>query len=242
MVRRNSIAGLFIGAIFVLMASTTPAGAQTATGRFAGEIAALTQNDAIAAAHCPIMFVGSSSIRLWRGLSDDMAPVATLNRGFGGAGIGDINANFNTLVARPRPWAIFFYAGENDIADGAAANAVVSAFAEFLAMKDATLGATPVYFISLKPSVARFEQLSAQTAVNNAVRRMARERDDLIYIDVARAMLDHGRPRDIFVEDGLHMSERGYAIWTEIIRPHVLREAARTRPLCAPLPSDAPAP
>ncbi len=35
-------------------------------------------------------------------------------------------------------------------------------------------------------------------------------------------MLENGRPKDIFVRDGLHMSADGYAIWTRIVRAALL--------------------
>jgi lysophospholipase L1-like esterase len=231
-VHRGSISARFVCAVFALLALTAPAQSQPAA-RFAAELAAFARSDETTPAHCPALFVGSSSIRLWRTLADDMAPVSTLNRGFGGATIGEINANFDLLVARSRPWAIFFYAGENDISEGAAPAQVIADFTRFLELKDAALGDTPVYFISLKPSPLRIGQLAAQRDVNAAIRRLARSRRDLAYVDVASAMLDRGQPRDVYVEDGLHMSPGGYAIWTRILRPLVLHQTARRRAPCS---------
>ena len=64
---------------------------------------------------CPVLFVGSSSIRMWRTLAEDMAPMPVVNRGFGGSAIGQSNLYFDRIVAPYRPRAIVFYAGENDI-------------------------------------------------------------------------------------------------------------------------------
>ncbi len=197
-----------------------PALAQT-PGRFDQEIENLSAAPAQESG-CPILFLGSSSVRLWQGLDLDMAPIAVANHGFGGATIAEINAAFDGLTNLPRPWAIFFYAGENDIHEGATPDMVVEQFTGFLRLKSQRLGATPVYFISLKPSPARWQERPAQRAVNAQVRRMARARRDLVFIDVTQAMIEHGRPRAIFVEDGLHLNDAGYAIWRRRLRPHVL--------------------
>ncbi|MEO6359299.1 MAG: lysophospholipase, partial [Sphingomicrobium sp.] len=82
-------------------------------------------------------------------------------------------------------------------------------------------GATPVYFISLKPSKARFAQMGKQAQVNAAVRVLAKRRADLHFVDVASPMLKAGKPLDIFQADALHMTDAGYRIWTRIIRPKV---------------------
>ena len=81
-------------------------------GQFAAEIAAFAAADEARASDCAIVFVGSSSIRMWRGLAADMAPYSVLNRGFGGATIADVNSYFDALIGHRASPAIFFYAGE----------------------------------------------------------------------------------------------------------------------------------
>lgn len=101
---------------------------------------------------------------------------AALDRGFGAARISDLNANFDARLACARAWSSFFYAGENEIAEGAAPEDVVVHFAAFPDLKDAVPGASPVHFISVRPSHTRLAQLSDQHAVNRVVRRLARAR------------------------------------------------------------------
>ncbi len=235
------VTGLLIAAALWLGFQNAIAQQVAASGpeRFASEIAAFAADDEARVSDCATIFVGSSSIRMWRSLEADMAPFSVLNRGFGGAAIADVNYYFDALVGRRQPRAIFFYAGENDVAAGQTPRDIVAAFRQFLARKDNVLGATPVYFISLKPSPRRFHQISSQRQVNNAIRRLARSRDDLHFVNVARAMMHHGDPRDVFVEDGLHMNTDGYAIWTRILRPLVSREERRPNSMCAPLANPA---
>lgn len=201
-----------------------PAGPQ----RFAPEIAAFAAADkAQAPAPCGFLFVGSSSVRFWTSLQKDMAPLPVINRGFGGSEISDVDFYFDRTVAPYRPRAIVFYAGENDIAAGKSPDQVAADFARFMDLKTQALGATPVYFVSLKPSKLRFAQLDKQAQVNARVQAMARRRGDLRYIDVVAAMLQDGKPKDIFRPDNLHMTPDGYAIWTRIIRPLLVEEARR---------------
>ena len=174
---------------------------------------------------CGFLFVGSSSIRFWRGLGSDMAPYAVINRGFGGAKISDVNFYFDNVVAPYHPRAIFFYAGENDLWAGAKADQVIADFQSFLDLKTKVLADTPVYFISLKPSKQRLAQFELQSQVNTAFRAMAKKRTDLTYVDVVPIMRDRGTPKEVFVVDGLHMTPEGYALWTKVVRPVVERNA-----------------
>lgn len=219
--------------VFVLKALTLSAAEPDATLEKAleAEVAAYVRADrASPPAHCQVLFVGSSSIVRWKEtVARDMAPMPALNRGFGGSHIEYVNRWFDEIVAPYRPRAIVFYAGENDIDAGKSVERVVADFNTFMELKARSLGNTPVYFISIKPSKRRFAQLPLQSRVNAAVRALAARRTDLEYIDVATAMLEDGKPKDLFTEDGLHMNAEGYAIWTAALRsamlPHTDAEA-----------------
>jgi lysophospholipase L1-like esterase len=203
--------------------------AQAQPAPFAAEISGFAEADrASPPKPCGLLFVGSSSIRLWDTLAADMAPHRVVNRGFGGSTISDVNLHFDHVVTPYRPRAIFFYAGENDVDSGRSPRETAAAFETFLRKKHEALGTTPVYFISLKPSKARFAQLPKQREVNAAIRSLAAKRRDLHYVDVSAAMLKDGRPRDIFQADDLHMNADGYRIWTRLLRPKV-QEAAKGR-------------
>jgi hypothetical protein len=170
---------------------------------------------------CPVLFVGSSSIRLWSSLKEDMAPLPVLNRGFGGSTIAQSN------MYRPR--AIVFYAGENDLDAGQAPAAAASEFARFMNLKRSRLGSTPVFYISAKPSKARYAQLDRQTQLNDAIRRLAAASKDLTFVDVVTPMLPDGQPQDLYVEDGLHMNATGYAIWRELVRDALAKKKVERR-------------
>lgn len=203
--------------------------APTGPERLASEIEAFAAQDrATPPQACKLLFTGSSSVRFWRTLAEDMAPIPVINRGFGGSQISDVNFYFDRVVGPYHPRAIFFYAGENDLHAGKTPGEVAADFEQFMALKTAKLGATPVYFISLKPSKARLDQKAEQDAVNAKIRAMANARADLDYVDVVPTMLEaDGAPKDIFIADGLHMTPAGYALWTAVVRP-VAETAAKT--------------
>jgi lysophospholipase L1-like esterase len=200
--------------------------------QFAREIEAFAAADrAQAPAPCGFLFVGSSSIRFWQTLAADMAPLPVINRGFGGSTVADVDYYFDRVVTPYRPRAIIFYAGENDLAFGKSPADVAADFARFMDLKTKALGATPVWFISVKPSKLRWAQLAQQARVNAAVRAQAAKRKDLHYIDVVPAMIAGGKPKQIFIADGLHMTPDGYVLWTTAVRP-VLEAEAKRRTAC----------
>jgi hypothetical protein len=175
---------------------------------------------------CEVLFVGSSSIVKWKPtIVADMAPLPVINRGFGSSHLEYVNKWFEDIVAPYRPRAIVLYDGENDIHDGLPVPQVIADFDTFMQLKTKALKDTPVYFISVKPTKARLTERPLQDMVNAAVRARAAKRSDLHYIDVVPAMLDNGRPKDIFEDDGLHMSRAGYDIWTRIVRGVLLPQA-----------------
>lgn len=203
-------------------ATLEPAPVQTpppSAPRFEEAVAAFEAADGAAMPpKCATLFVGSSSIRFWRTLRQDFPDRAVINRGFGGSTVWEVNAYFDRVVAPYKPKEIVFYAGDNDINAGRTPDDAYADFAAFMTLKDKALGRTPVYFISAKPSKSRLDQLPAQARFNAKVKALADRRDDLAYIDVATPMLKpDGSPKDIFVEDNLHMTPEGYAIWTPIV-------------------------
>jgi lysophospholipase L1-like esterase len=182
---------------------------------------------------CATLFVGSSTIARWKTLKEDFPKRTVINRGFGGSTVWEVDAYFNRVVTPYHPKEIVFYAGDNDLAAGRTADDVYADFAAFMRMKDQQLGKTPVYFISVKPSKLRWSMQLQMTEVNARVRELAEQRDDLVLINVVQAMLNSdGTPKDIFVEDNLHMTPAGYAIWTPIVEAALTRGQKDKAPGC----------
>ena len=179
------------------------------------EIDALTADDA---AHSPprngVLFVGSSSIRLWTTLAQDFPGVPVINRGFGGSMIADSTHYISRIVVPYRPKLIVLYAGDNDIDGGHTSQQVVDDFKSFVAQVHRSLPAAVVAFVSIKPSVARARLWPRMRAANEGIARWTATQDSVRYVDVATKMLDAiGAPRPE------HMSPAGYAIWIAELKP-----------------------
>jgi lysophospholipase L1-like esterase len=170
-----------------------------------------------------IVFVGSSSIRMWTTLGRDFPNVPVLNRGFGGSEAGDVARYAERIVVPYKPPVVVFYAGDNDLAAGKTPAQVLAAFQSFVATIHRELPATRVVFVSIKPSIARWAIVDKMRAANQLVRDYTRTDPGLVYVDVFTPMLDaSGEPRrELYLEDGLHMTPAGYAIWRELIAPAI---------------------
>lgn len=237
--KRLSLALALFGAALSASVLSSPAQGQEPTdGPYADEIAAFAKEDAAGPApRCRTLFVGGSSIARWTDLARDF-PFPVVRRGFGGATIGDVNTWFDRVVAQPRPARIVFYAGENDIDDNRTPEEVLAGFKAFLDRKDQALGATPVWFVAIKPSPARWHEFARQTQANKLVAELVSQRSDLAYVEIVPQMLAGGQPRTrLFGDDQLHMNRTGYAIWTEAIGKALAERPLSTLPGCEDQPA-----
>lgn len=170
--------------------------------------------------HGAIVFIGSSSIRLWESLAQDFPGVAVVNRGFGGSIIADSTRLADRILVPLAPRAIVFYAGDNDIAAGHTPRQVREDFEGFVRTVRERLPRVPIVYVSIKPSPARLGLLDRMREANLLVREYAVRQHAIRYVDVMTPMLDaDGRPRaDLFGPDHLHMNRAGYALWIPLIR------------------------
>jgi lysophospholipase L1-like esterase len=175
-----------------------------------------------------VVFVGSSSIRRWGSLSEDMAPLPVINRGFGGSQMSHVIRYVDRIVTPYDAGAIVLYEGDNDLMEGSSKTpeSVAADFQELVGRIRAKRPAVPIYFLSIKPSTSRWPQWPAMARANALIEKICSSDSGLGYIDVASPMLGpDGEPRgDIFLVDGLHMNAAGYAIWTQAIKPVLMRD------------------
>lgn len=175
-----------------------------------------------------VLFIGSSSIRFWKSLAGDFPTYRVINRGFGGSDMDDATAFADRIVAPYKPAAIVVYAGDNDLQNGDTPEQVRDDFAAFVGKVRAGQPTVPIAFISIKPSVARRNLLPSIQAANKLINAWAMGQKNVAFLDVAPAMVDaQGQPKpDLFVEDGLHMNPKGYALWVAQVRPWLADHAA----------------
>jgi len=167
-----------------------------------------------------ILFLGSSSIRLWD-LERSFPKLGTLNRGFGGSEISDSIYFFDRIVMPHRPTTIVFYAGDNDLANGKNAEQVAADFRAFARRVQGSLPSTRIIYISIKPSPKRWNLQPEATSANKMIRTFAAGNPLIQYLDVHRLMIGKdGKPRrELFAEDNLHLNETGYSVWAQALAP-----------------------
>jgi lysophospholipase L1-like esterase len=170
-----------------------------------------------------ILFVGSSSIRLWKTLAQDFPQHQVINRGFGGSQMRDLVNYADRIVIPYQPKHIVVYAGGNDLNAGKSAQEVLADFQAFVRKVRKTLPGVKISYISIAPNPARWSQEGRVRQANNLIRAYAGYDGRIGFIDVFPRMLGrNGLPRpDIYAADRLHMNERGYELWKRIVGEHL---------------------
>ena len=193
-------------------------------GPFAKEMKAFEVQDAQGSLPKGVdLFVGSSSIRYWSNVIKLPSSNPILNRGFGGSQMSDLLYYFEELVVQYKPKRVFVYEGDNDVSAGKEVKTILRDFKIFLDRMDKNLPDVPVYIISPKPSVARWELKKEYEKTNRALKNLAEDTPGVEFIDVWTPMLPENGEVDpnLFIEDQLHMNAKGYAIWAEVIKPYL---------------------
>ena len=175
-----------------------------------------------------IVFIGSSSIRFWTTLAQDMAPNAVVQHGFGGAKLNDVVHYADRLVNAYEPRAVVVFAGTNDISPEAskAPQALLMSYRQFVDIVRADNPDLPIFFIGITPSPLRWSVWPVAQQANQLIADWIATDDHHVYIDTSAALLgEDGVPGpDYYVFDGLHLSEKGYAAWADIVRQSLARE------------------
>jgi len=165
-----------------------------------------------------VAFVGSSSIVGWN--LDKFFPEKNYtNVGFGGSVIRDSTHFVDRIMVPIEPARIIFYAGDNDINAKRTPDQVLEDYQSFVKAVHAKLPKTKIFFIPVKPSIARWKLYEVQKVANAKVKEFSAKDDRLSYIDIVPAMLgSDGMPiPELFVKDGLHMTAKGYELWTAAV-------------------------
>jgi lysophospholipase L1-like esterase len=168
-----------------------------------------------------VVFVGSSSIRLWKTAPAQFPNHRILNRGFGGSHLSDSVAFAERIVIPYRPKLVVLYAGDNDIASGKTPERVREDFQAFVAKIHGPLPETRIAYLAIKPSSSRLKFFDQHKATNELIREVIAADHRLIYVDTWTPILGaDGKPRDeFFLKDRLHLNAAGYKQWAGIVGP-----------------------
>jgi lysophospholipase L1-like esterase len=222
---------LSLSSLALVLASLLPAGllAQPAHNfaRWEKEISAYEEMDRTnPPPKGALLFVGSSTIRLWRTLAQDFPDRKVINRGFGGSEVVDSTHFADRLIFPHAPRMIFFRAGGNDIAADKSPEQVFADFKEFVACVQAKLPATEIVFISWNPTIARWQQAGKEKALNDMVKEFAQTNPRVKYLEAYDLPLGaDGKPRpELFVADKLHFNSEGYKLLAARVRVFLKKE------------------
>ncbi|MBD2751293.1 GDSL-type esterase/lipase family protein [Spirosoma validum] len=192
---------------------------------FEAEILAFEKVDKVALTPPnPIVFTGSSSIRLWENLAEYFPKKTVLNRGFGGSQLSDVLRYADRVIVRYRPKQVVIYAGENDVASGKVTGQqtyerLVALF-QYVRQK---LPNVTFSFISLKPSPSRRKYFPEMDVANQLIKDYLAKQKNTQFIDIRPVMLTPaGQPvPELFKPDSLHMLPAGYQRWAKVVGPYL---------------------
>ena len=215
---------LTLGFMFVQLLTRALAVEPPDPHRFDKEIAAFDEADRVSPPQPGgIVFVGSSSIRMWKTLATDFPGVAPINRGFGGSQTPDCVFYFESLVGRLKPRLVVYYCGGNDLAAGRKPEEVAADFRAFCAKLHTALPETRLIVCSIKLTPSRWN-IREQTAFANTLLAAHCAGDPRrMFVDINSLVISpDGQPRsELYLEDRLHLNSSGYALWRSRLLPLV---------------------
>lgn len=169
-----------------------------------------------------LVFTGSSSIRLWENLQDKFPSYQIINTGFGGSESTDLLEFLDELVLQYRPSKVFIYEGDNDIEAKKKPSKILKVTREMVSRIKEIQTISSVVIISAKPSIKRWHLRGKYRRLNRKFEKFCNEDPFLEFANIWDPMLDNKKLKgDLFIEDGLHMNEKGYEIWYTVIKDYI---------------------
>ena len=217
---------LLTEAAFAVGAAPGPELQSAASRRWEQDIAALTERDARESHPADsVLFIGSSSIRLWQSIASDIAPYHPIQRGYGGAKFSDLAVFARRLIAPHRFQALVIFVS-NDVTgspEDASPDAVAGWFAYVVDVARECQPDAAIFCLEVTPTPARWAAWPKIREVNRALAAACAARPNVHFIPTAHAYLDaDGQPQpDLFLDDRLHQNDLGYRLWSAMIQSHL---------------------
>ncbi len=169
-----------------------------------------------------VLFTGSSSIRLWSSLEEDMSPYPVIQRGYGGAKLSDFAVYAERIIYPHNLRAIVIFVA-NDISGSPVdkkPKEVLKIFKYVVKTVRKKFPDTPVFWIAITPTESRWEVWPQIQEANNLIDIYCKKNLNLYYISTEDHFLNvQGAPKnDLFLDDLLHLNAKGYSMWTGIIK------------------------
>lgn len=210
--------------IFLFCLISSPLWAQQA---FENEIKAYEKQDSISMpAKGQILFMGSSSFRIWKSFAADLAGIDAINRGFGGSTMTDALYYFDRMVVKYAPRTVVVYEGDNDLAKGKSLEDLAKEYEAFSNRLKMALPKTKLVYLAVRPSLARIAIVDKQKEFNLWLEKYCKSQKGRFFLDMHSPFYlpDGTLMPDIFVADRLHLNEKGYQIFSSEIREFILNK------------------
>jgi len=194
--------------------------------KWEGEIAAFDKlNQTEKYPENSILFVGSSSIRLWSTLKEDMAPYPVIQRGFGGSNSPAV-LQYIERIAYPHQFRAVVIFIANDITGSPNDLTPMESSANFgkiIKILRAKYKKQPIFIVEITPCLSRWKKWPVIQEDNTLLKNLCKKGKSLYFIETAKNyMNEKGEPRDeLFREDHLHQNSEGYKIWTKLIKDEI---------------------
>lgn len=172
-----------------------------------------------------IMFLGSSYIRLWKNIREDLKYKEIIHRGFGGCNFRDVAYHIKRIVYPHNPKALFIYVG-NDIVAGEkdkAPDQVLELYKYIVKVVREKYSAMPITFLAISPSEKRWAAWDRIQEANSLIKDFCAAGLNLYYIESSKKFLGKdGNPiTALYRDDKLHYNDKGYSVWGKNIRKQV---------------------
>jgi lysophospholipase L1-like esterase len=194
---------------------------------FENEIRSYEKQDSISMpAKGQILFIGSSSFRIWKTFATDLAGISAINRGFGGSTMTDALYYFDRMVLTYAPSTVVVYEGDNDLAKGKSPEELAKEYEDFSNILKKSLPKTKLVYLAVRPSLSRIALVEKQKQFNTWLENYCKSQKGRFFLDMHSPFYlpDGTVMPDIFIADRLHLNEKGYQIFSAKIREFILEK------------------
>jgi len=194
---------------------------------FENEIRSYEKQDSISMpAKGQILFIGSSSFRIWKTFATDLAGISAINRGFGGSTMTDALYYFDRMVLTYAPSTVVVYEGDNDLAKGKSPEELAKEYEDFSNRLKKSLPKTKLVYLAVRPSLSRIALVEKQKQFNTWLENYCKSQKGRFYLDMHTPFYlpDGTVMPDIFIADRLHLNGKGYQIFSAKIREFILEK------------------
>lgn len=172
-----------------------------------------------------VVLAGSSYIEYWTSASTAFAPLKTVNNGIGGSTIQDWMTLYEKLIVNYKPSAVVVYVGSNDIAGGKSGKATAAQACLLLKRLKTKLPGVPIYYISIAPSIRRWNLWKENQICNKAVSSFCSKTSGVSFIHCTPYLLKNGKLRkELYRSDQLHFNQKGYQVWNQVIPARIKKD------------------